>query len=225
MNLCGSSQRRALAQASEAVDESGVRHVSCFGFSRIAALQDRKVDAIVDVDIFDLYTQASSVSADVTDSKLVLADHVNLHSCGKPNSIPGTNHDNRVNTVGEDLRGVNGGMFAAVESYGLQVELVSILIVFVITVLVGFPRERFQVLDQVALFLRSQTQAETAIVMVHDIKQRSEASVVIKTALAMSPQAVERRSAVSLVRRPIRLEIIDADFCRQPHSPRPEEIR
>src|SRR5712691_5250219 len=105
-------------------------------------------------------------------------------------------------------------MFAAVESCGLQVELVSILIVFVITVLVRFPRERFQVLDQVALFLRSQTQAETAIVMVHDVKQRSEASVVIKAALAMSPERVERRSAVSLVRRPICLEIIDADFCR-----------
>ncbi len=50
--------------------------------------------------------------------------------------------------------------------------------------------------------------------MVHNVKQRGKASVVIEAAFGMSPEPVERGSAVSLIWGPIRLEIIDADFCR-----------
>src|SRR5437899_3007723 len=95
MNLCRSPQGRALAETSEAVNERGVRHFSCFlvrhffwfhiifFHSDRRRLDHREVDAVVNIDILDLYTQASSVSADVTDSKLVLADHVNLRLCGE----------------------------------------------------------------------------------------------------------------------------------------------
>src|SRR5215472_11077071 len=55
--------------------------------------------------------------------------------------------------------------------------------------------------------------------MVDDVQERSETTIVIKTTLGVSPQALERSGAIRLRRAAIRLEIIDAELLRGMHVP------
>src|SRR6202795_2076822 len=67
-------------------------------------------------------------------------------------------------------------------------------------------------LDQVALLLLRETESQEPVVVVHDIPKRREASVVIEAALLVCPQTAERRRAVRVGRRTIRLERVHADL-------------
>src|SRR5215211_5247867 len=48
--------------------------------------------------------------------------------------------------------------------------------------------------------------------MVDHIQQGGEASIMVETAFRVGPQVLERRGPVAMVRRPVCLEGIDADF-------------
>src|SRR5215216_993867 len=55
--------------------------------------------------------------------------------------------------------------------------------------------------------------------MLHDVIQRPEPPVMIEAALRPREQAAERRRAILLLGRSIRLKIIDADFVGGMHRP------
>src|SRR5262245_45921964 len=73
-------------------------------------------------------------------------------------------------------------------------------------------RQRLQELDEVALLLVAQAEAEELVVVGHHVDQRCKTSVVVEAALLMCPQSGERTRAVAVVGRAIRLEIVDADL-------------
>src|SRR5262249_54453790 len=70
----------------------------------------------------------------------------------------------------------------------------------------------FQVLDQVALLRAAETEIEMLVVVVDDVAQRGETTIVIEAALLVRPQASKRRGAVHVGRRAIGLEGVDADL-------------
>src|SRR5436190_10032502 len=55
--------------------------------------------------------------------------------------------------------------------------------------------------------------------MVNDVRQRSETAIMIKPSLHMGEEGAERGSSVSVVRRPVGLKSIDADFSRRVKVP------
>src|ERR1051326_8263634 len=75
--------------------------------------------------------------------------------------------------------------------------------------------QRFQVLDEVRLLLAVQPEAEVAVVVVDHGRQVREAAVVIEAALLVRPQPGERRRAVLVRRRAVRLERVDAHLLRR----------
>src|SRR5947209_924989 len=70
----------------------------------------------------------------------------------------------------------------------------------------------FQVLDQVALLRVAETEIEMLVVVVDDVDQRSETTIMVEAALLVRPQPSERRGAVHMGRRAIGLEGIDPDL-------------
>lgn len=64
----------------------------------------------------------------------------------------------------------------------------------------------------IALFLRRKTETEASVVMIHDVGQRGEATIVIEATFAVGPQTVQRCSPVRMIGRAIRLKIINTDF-------------
>src|SRR2546423_2419717 len=79
--------------------------------------------------------------------------------------------------------------------------------------------ERFQVLGDIVHLRRRQVKIERVVVVLHDGEQRRESTVVIKAALLVRPRALERRRAIAMIRRAIRLEVVDADFRAGVHRP------
>src|SRR6476660_549979 len=55
--------------------------------------------------------------------------------------------------------------------------------------------------------------------MIYNIQQGGKAAVVIEAALGMCPQAVERSSAIAVVRRAVGLKIVNADIRGEMHVP------
>src|SRR6185437_3205237 len=55
--------------------------------------------------------------------------------------------------------------------------------------------------------------------MLNHVGKSREAPIVVEASLGVSPKAAERRSTIPLVRRTIRLEIVDADLCAGMHVP------
>src|SRR5262249_49786986 len=66
---------------------------------------------------------------------------------------------------------------------------------------------------------RAQVQAEYAVVVLDHVEQRREAPVVVEAALLVRPEALERRRAVALVWRALRLEVVDPDLFGGVHVP------
>jgi hypothetical protein len=74
---------------------------------------------------------------------------------------------------------------------------------------------RFEILDQVLFFLIAQSQAEMFVVVIHDIIQRREASVMVEAALVdlrRIPQRAQRRCDIGSFGRAHCLEVVDADL-------------
>ena len=69
---------------------------------------------------------------------------------------------------------------------------------------------------QIRLFWVRQTELIEAIEMVHHVQQRGKAAIVEEAALMVFlriPQRPQRRRPVPVIRRPVRLETVDPDFC------------
>src|SRR5437879_1396787 len=64
-----------------------------------------------------------------------------------------------------------------------------------------------------------ETQVERLVVVLDDGEKRRIAAVMVEAALLMRPQSLERRRAIALVRRSVRLEAVDADFVGGVHRP------
>src|SRR5262249_35393848 len=79
------------------------------------------------------------------------------------------------------------------------------------------PLQRLQILDELALFLAGQPEAESGVVVVDHGRERWKAPVVVEAARLMRPQAGERRGAVHVRRRAVGLERIDPDVLRRMH--------
>src|SRR5512142_1788664 len=79
--------------------------------------------------------------------------------------------------------------------------------------------QRLQVLDEVALLRGRQREREGGVVVRDDRGQVGEAAVVIEAALGVREQALERRRAIALVGRALRLEVVDADLGGGVHVP------
>src|SRR5690349_3339319 len=82
-----------------------------------------------------------------------------------------------------------------------------------------FPLERLQVFREVAFFTGRQPEREVRVVVVDHGGQRRETTVVIEAPLGVSPESTQRGSAVPLIRRAIRLEVVDADLFAGMHVP------
>src|SRR3954451_11775021 len=81
---------------------------------------------------------------------------------------------------------------------------------------------RLEVLDQIALFLAGQVEAEVAVVVLDDVGESGEPAVMVKSALVdffHVPQRPQRRRAVAFVRSSHRLEIVDTDLVRRMQVP------
>jgi len=81
------------------------------------------------------------------------------------------------------------------------------------------PSERFQVFDQVLLLFVAELQAEHGLVVVNDIVQVLEATVVIKAALRMGEKGPKGRRTIAPIRRTARLEIVNPDLLSRVHAP------
>src|SRR6185437_3103281 len=77
--------------------------------------------------------------------------------------------------------------------------------------------DAFQVLNQVLLVLAAEVQLELCVVVIDDVEQGGEPSVVEETALLMRPQSREGSRAVHVGRRAVGLERVDADLARRMH--------
>ena len=58
----------------------------------------------------------------------------------------------------------------------------------------------FQILDQILLFPLAQSKPEKSVVVVDHVGKRREPPVVIKPALLVGPQSLQRRRAIAMVR-------------------------
>src|SRR5262249_15633655 len=79
--------------------------------------------------------------------------------------------------------------------------------------------QRFQILDEIVDVRGAQVQAERVVVMLDHGLERGEAAVVIEAAFRVRPDALERRRAITVIRRPIGLEVVDADLLAGVHRP------
>src|ERR1051326_5405020 len=94
--------------------------------------------------------------------------------------------------------------------------------------LLFFRRQRLQILNQIALLLRGQPEAEARVVVIHHIQQRREAPVVIvptlirrthKPTVLTNEDAGQVHRLVNIIRSAISLETIDANFRRRVQVP------
>ena len=53
-------------------------------------------------------------------------------------------------------------------------------------------RQAFQILDQVVLFSLTESQAETTVVVIHDIQESCETAVVVKAAFSVCKNGADR---------------------------------
>jgi hypothetical protein len=72
--------------------------------------------------------------------------------------------------------------------------------------------QRIQILDQIVNLRITETESEEAVVVLHDIVKSCETPVVVEPAFRVCPESLQGSCTVTLVRRPIRLKIINADF-------------
>ena len=88
---------------------------------------------------------------------------------------------------------------------------------------------RLEVLDQVPFLLVRKTKTKMSVIVFDDVLKRGKTAVVIEATLVNLlgiPQRPQRRRPVALVRRPHRLEVVDADlFGRMQVPPRFSENR
>src|SRR5215216_5422288 len=82
-----------------------------------------------------------------------------------------------------------------------------------LTFLTRFALKRLQKFHQVFLVLLAEIKFLELIVMIHHVKQCREPAIVIKAAFRVREQSAQRRSAIRVVGRTLRLKIIDADVC------------
>src|ERR1700756_333068 len=80
-----------VAQAGETTNECGIGHLPHLVLIFLRTFDDREVDAIVDINIIDLHSQASSVATDVANRQMEITDHLDLRLLLKPLSYP--SHD------------------------------------------------------------------------------------------------------------------------------------
>src|SRR5207249_5809041 len=72
-----------------------------------------------------------------------------------------------------------------------------------------------KVFGNVLLFLRRKPEAEARVVVIHDIGQCCETTIMIEAALLMRPKSRQRRGAVAVGRGAIGLKSVNANFrCR-----------
>jgi hypothetical protein len=62
-------------------------------------------------------------------------------------------------------------------------------------------RQRFQIFDNILRFLCRETKAEAGVIVTYDIGQGWETTVMVEAALHVSPQTVQRRRSVRMIRR------------------------
>jgi hypothetical protein len=60
-------------------------------------------------------------------------------------------------------------------------------------------RQRPQKLHQIALLCGIQTQALAAVIVIYDIQQRGETSIVVEAIFGMGPKAIQRGRSVPVV--------------------------
>ncbi len=65
----------------------------------------------------------------------------------------------------------------------------------------------------------TETEPEEAVVVLHDIVEPSETSIVIEATFGVRPKSFQRSRTVTIVRRATGLEIVDSDLLRRMHIP------
>src|SRR5581483_4286203 len=68
-------------------------------------------------------------------------------------------------------------------------------------------------------------QAKSAVVVVHDGIERGEAAIVIEPAPGVGPEAPQGRRAIAAIRRPVGLEVINANLGAGVHVPARLRVR
>ena len=79
--------------------------------------------------------------------------------------------------------------------------------------------KRLQVLDQIEYFLIGERQPKKCVVVVYYVCKSGKPSVVIKPALLMRPQPLQRRGSVRLIGRAPGLKIVNANLRSLVHIP------
>src|SRR5690606_40697600 len=77
--------------------------------------------------------------------------------------------------------------------------------------------EREQVMLELLDLGGAQAKAEVLVVVGNVVFQGCKSTVVVKAALGVGPEALQRRRSIAAIRRALRLERIDADFLRRVH--------
>ena len=95
------------------------------------------------------------------------------------------------------------------ELTGLELNAV---VLSVLSPVCNWGSEGFQVFNQCRFFLLPQAQYKEAVVVLDYITQGRETAVVVEPARLVGPKPLQRRSSVTLIGRPVCLEVIDADF-------------
>ena len=75
-------------------------------------------------------------------------------------------------------------------------------------------RQRLQIFDNVLFFLRRKAEPEARFVVVHDLSQCRESSIMIEAASPVSPESRQRRSTIAVGWGAVGLEGIGANFRR-----------
>jgi len=73
-------------------------------------------------------------------------------------------------------------------------------------------RQTEKILNQVALFTARKSKRKAGVVVINNVDERRETPVVVEPAFGMRKQRADGRSSIAVIRRPVCLKAIDADF-------------
>jgi hypothetical protein len=79
--------------------------------------------------------------------------------------------------------------------------------------------ERLQVFDQISDLGFGQRKEKMVVIVINDVTMCREAPVMVETAFRPSKETLEWSGSIPFIRRTVRLEIINANFCRRMHVP------
>src|SRR6185369_12578873 len=74
-------------------------------------------------------------------------------------------------------------------------------------------------LNEVSPLLVAQVCPEETVVVLDNVAQRGEASIVIEAALLMCPESLQRSGSVTFIGRPLGLKVVDSNLRWSVHVP------